>query len=377
VSKGHVDHRRLLTVLLGVALIQAMVTTGILAPFRDHPAFAWMLPASGRLAAVFLIGALLFILQSQQLARAVVSGCGRFDAFSASEVIARAGALLLVIALLLLGIRQPQPVILTYGLAVLASVVFVIGIVWRMPRGMGLLPLTGIVAYSLPLFLGNILQFMNYRLDIFFIKGYLGLGALGRYTVAVGLAQFLWLIPSALSSLVMRAAAEQGGTMRVLQRTAEVTRFCLWLSAAGGVALIIAAEVALTAVFGSDFEGSVHPLVILVPGVVLFCPTIILSAYLNGIRRQLYTTWVAGGSLVLTVVLNVLLLPRIGIAGAAVASSAAYTVSSAITLLLVLRLHRSLSAAPFLVPQTSDISRTLRFARAWLAHRATRGPARS
>lgn len=370
-SKGNIDHRRLLLFILAAVLLQGVVATGVLLEFRDHSLVAWMLPEDSRIAGAVLIGGLLVVLQAQQLVRAVATGRGRFGAFGLSEVMSRVGALFAVIILVLVGLHAPEPFIMAYAVAMLVAVIFLFGTVWRVPTTDRSLPLMGIVAYSLPLFLGNIVQFMNYRLDIFFLKGYLGLDAVGKYTVAVSLAQILWLIPSALASLVMRATAEHEGRAYVLRRIAEVTRFCLCLSVMCGIGLLVAAGLTLTAVFGKDFQGSIRPLLLLVPGVVLFCPAIILSAYLNGIRKQAYTTWVACGSLVLTVILNILLIPRIGIEGAALASSAAYTLSSAATVYFVLHLNPGLPLAMFFLPQQSDVRRTADFARAWLVRLRT------
>lgn len=366
-AQGAFQHRRLLLVLLLVCLAQGGVVVAVLGGFGHHPVVSWMLPGGSVVTAALLIAALLAVLQGQQLVRAVATGRGRFDAFSLSEVFGRGAALLAVAALAVAGVRSPVPYVLVFALAMLGAVLWLGRVAWREPVTSSVLPLGGMALYSMPLFVGNVVQFLNYRLDVFFLKGFLSLGAVGTYTVAVGIAQLLWLIPNALGSLVMRATAAHGGTEDVLRRVAEVNRFCIYLGAVAAVGLALAASLLLEAVFGRDFSGSMRPLLVLLPGVVLFCPTIVLSAYLNGIRKQVYTTWVACGSLVVTVALNLLLIPRIGIVGAAAASTASYAVSSLVTTALVLRLNRGTPVGPFFLPQPDDVQRAAALARGALA----------
>jgi len=68
---------------------------------------------------------------------------------------------------------------------------------------------------------------------------------------------------------------------------------------------------------------------------------------------------------VVTLVLDVALIPRYGFAGAAVASSVAYTVTLLVDLFWVVR-HSSLTVAEFLLPRWSDM-RLLWSRRPWQA----------
>jgi Na+-driven multidrug efflux pump len=74
---------------------------------------------------------------------------------------------------------------------------------------------------------------------------------------------------------------------------------------------------------------AVVPLWLLLPGVFTLSGAKILTSYLSGIGKPIYATWIAGGGLVLTVILDLFLIPRFGIAGAAAASSIVYTLTAA------------------------------------------------
>lgn len=365
-SRGPLAYRRLLLVLGGIALIEALVVMALLAAFGDTPVFAWMLPGGSGWTAALLIGMLLLALQSQQLVQGVVKGRGAFATFAGSEVLARGGTLILVGVLFVAGITRPEPYVIGFGLATVAAVGLLTSSVLAATTSSHALPLGAMLRYSLPLFLGNVVQFLNYRVDIFFVKNYTGLSAVGTYTVAVWLAQIVWLVPNALGSLVLRAVAEREGT-GAMDRVAAVTRATLALSVVMGLALAAVGSLGIAPVFGNAFRGSVPALLLLMPGTILFCPTIVLSAYLNGIQRQAFTTWVACIALVVTGVLNILLVPRIGIQGAAIASTCSYTASTLATLVLVRRFNPGLSLRSLLLARRSDLEFALTAIRAGAA----------
>ncbi len=366
-AKRPLDHRRLLVLLWGVAAVLACVAAALLAAGRGLPWIAWMLPSGPAGAAALLTGGVLLAVYGQTLAKAVAGGMGRFGAQSVTDALGRLAAVAAALALALAGVRTPVPYVAVFAAAIGISALALSGMVWRTPVASRALPAAAIVGYSFPLYVGNLVQFLNYRLDIFFVKEMVSLRAVGIYTVAVSLAQVLWLVPMALAALVMRQAAAEGSGPGVLARVGEVNRFCLYLGLVSAVGLAGAAWIALGPVFGPGFEASFRPLALLLPGIVLFSPTIILSAYLNGIHRQVYTTWVACGSLTVTIVLNLLLVPRIGVAGAAVASTASYTLSSVVTVALSLRTTPGLTARALFVPHRADLARGMGLLRGALA----------
>ena len=368
-AKGGLDQRRLVRVLTGIALAQAVAVAALLASFVGLPLLGWLLPEPRSVRVAVLIAALLFALQSQQLVQAVVRGHGRFRESAVGDVAARVGTLAAVVGLAAAGSRAPLAFTAALAASTVLSVLVLTRAVRRAPRTTHApLPVAAMAAYSLPLYLGNAAQFLNYRLDIFFVNHYLGLSAVGQYTVAVWIAQIVWLIPNAMSSLVTRAVAANDDPGGAVARVAAVNRLCLYVSLLGAAGIAVAAQTGIAALFGRDFSGSVLPLLTLAPGVVLFSPTIILSAYLNGIRRQAYTTWVACASLVVTVVGNLVLIPRAGIAGAAAASAVSYALSTVITVSLVARLVPAPPLRTLFLPQPADV--------AWLRAVARVGAAR-
>jgi O-antigen/teichoic acid export membrane protein len=82
----------------------------------------------------------------------------------------------------------------------------------------------------------------------------------------------------------------------------------------------------ISIVFGPAFSASYAPLLALLPGIVLLGGGKVLTSELAGRGYAHYNSINAGMALVLTVVLDLALIPRLGVTGAAIASTVAYSV---------------------------------------------------
>ena len=182
-----------------------------------------------------------------------------------------------------------------------------------------------ILAFSLIGHLSNLINLINYRFDIWVIGDTLGESQLGIYTVAVGVAQLLFYIPDPFSRVVQPYLFGQLKD-EMLDKFKTVAR--VNFTAVLGLALLLAATAhwLLPLLFGSVFSASVNPLYLLLPGIVLSSATKLLVPLVvhGGYQRvNLYSISIAA---VLTVVLALLLIPIMGIEGAAIATSLAYVV---------------------------------------------------
>jgi O-antigen/teichoic acid export membrane protein len=77
-------------------------------------------------------------------------------------------------------------------------------------------------------------------------------------------------------------------------------------------------------VFGQTFVPSVRPLLLLLPGVALFSIFKVLSSDFIGRGRPILNTYAAVISLAVMLILSITLIPKLGLTGAALASTASY-----------------------------------------------------
>jgi O-antigen/teichoic acid export membrane protein len=221
--------------------------------------------------------------------------------------------------------------------AVLVSHIVGVGLMTRILRGVGgrLWPSWPNQARSVTVFgikghIANLLQFLNYRLDMFVVNYFLGPAAVGIYGVAVSLAELMWFLPDAVGFAVFpRAAAGRAEVHTAGWRYAVMSTAA---TAAGAVVLAISAPAIIGIVFSPAFSSAYPALLALLPGAVLMSGAKVLANEIVGRGYPQYNAITAGIALTVTITLDLVLIPRLGIVGAAIATSLAYAIQVALVL---------------------------------------------
>jgi O-antigen/teichoic acid export membrane protein len=189
----------------------------------------------------------------------------------------------------------------------------------------------GLMLYGMPNAMVALLSQSHLRLDVLVVQAFDGASAVGQYAVAFGTVGLLSSGGLAVSwALFPRTAVastdlETGGAAR----TAAALRVSVGGSLAAAVALFLAAPVLVRFVFGATFAPSVQPLRFLLPGAVAMTAMLILQGDLAGRGKLWLLAGVYGGSVVINLGLNFMLVPGLGATGAAIASSVTYTLAAA------------------------------------------------
>lgn len=168
------------------------------------------------------------------------------------------------------------------------------------------------------------LGLLNYRIDSLIVVAAMGTAALGIYSVAVSVGELLFMI----SRSVTMAITRQVGTSS-LEDAASLTARAIRISTAmtGVCALVcwFAGPPAIALVYGPAFEPGALVLHVLLPGIVAFSSSgTFVSFFLFQLGRPSIVTWWNAGMLAVQSIGCALLVPRLGLAGAAAASSASY-----------------------------------------------------
>jgi O-antigen/teichoic acid export membrane protein len=201
------------------------------------------------------------------------------------------------------------------------------------------------LGFGLRGYVGNVLQFFNYRLDAFLVNFFLGPAGVGIYSVSVALAEMLWYLPNAVSFVIFpRAARSRPEEMNAF--TPRVFRATLGLTALGGLALALIGQFLIRAIYGSQFAAAYGPLLALLPGVVLLGGAKVLTNEIAGRGHPQYNSAASALGLALTVALDLVLIPRMGVIGAALASSIAYAAIFIAAVFFYLRVSRTATIAP-------------------------------
>jgi O-antigen/teichoic acid export membrane protein len=209
------------------------------------------------------------------------------------------------------------------------------------------------VRYGSMAYLARLLQFLNYRVDYWIVQHFKGDEALGLYSLASSLAMMLWMLPRAGASVLLPATAA-GDVGATAAHAARMSRVSVGVGAALMAPLVPFARWWIALLFGEDFAESATPFVILLAGCIPFIASIVLASSLAGVNRLDINLRASGAGLIVTVVLDILLIPKWGLEGAAVASAASYLVTTGIVVASFSQMH-GIPIRAYLIPTRSDL----------------------
>jgi O-antigen/teichoic acid export membrane protein len=170
----------------------------------------------------------------------------------------------------------------------------------------------------------NVVSLLNYRASLFLVEHFHGLGEVGTYSVAVTVAELLWLLSS---SVTVSVYSKIGNPDRAVASgmTVQAVRINVLSTLVAAPVLLVGAWWGLPWLMGPAYEASLRPLAALLPGVAAYAAATSLSAfYTNHLGKPHLSGAIAGLSLCISFVLGCLLVPQWGALGAAVSSSLGY-----------------------------------------------------
>lgn len=200
--------------------------------------------------------------------------------------------------------------------------------------------------------IGNILQFLNLRLDLLLIPALLNLSSAGVYLVAVRVSEVLTQVSGSAASLLfphVAAQAERDATATT-ERAARVT---LLTVLAGGVVLALIAEPLLGIAFGPEFARGSLTVRITLAAMIPLSIVRLLAGDLKGRGRPGLVSIAAFVAVIATVTFDLWLIPAFGIEGAALASLLTYSTSATFLLVAYRRITGARLVA--LVPRGADV----------------------
>ena len=186
----------------------------------------------------------------------------------------------------------------------------------------------------------QIVNLVSYRVELFILRHFRGLGDVGVYSIAMQTVESMWLIAAAMATAVT-APAVHGGEAEAARLIARTAAKALLFTACAAAVVAAASPFAIPFVLGDEFDGAALPLALLMPGVVAYAPVTVLVVYLSVRRgRPRLSLAVSVVSGVVTLGLGLALIPAFGVTGASVASSLGYGAGAVLAWVFFARLTR-------------------------------------
>ena len=181
------------------------------------------------------------------------------------------------------------------------------------------------IQYALLSLLANIVFFLVYRIDYWFVNYFQQDSTqLGNYIQVSKLGQLFIMLPSMMATVIFPATALDGqpGIRQELMRLCRVFfsayALILLLISIGGYWLF-------PLIFGNSFDKMFGAFAALSPGIIALSLQSLMAAWFAGKNNVRFNVYGALLSLAVIVFFDLLLIPRFGIVGASIASSIGYT----------------------------------------------------
>jgi len=182
-----------------------------------------------------------------------------------------------------------------------------------------------IVKYSSAAFLSNIIFFLVYRIDYWFVEYYCTPDELGNYIQVSKIVQWLLLVPMMIGTAVFPLTAA-GKDAAMVNKIATVSRVLFWVFLIACIGLALTGLWIFVWFFGKTYTYMYPVFLLHIPGILALATLYPVSSYHAGIKRVDIN--VKGSLLALSaiILLNALFTPVYGIYAASVASSVGYTI---------------------------------------------------
>ncbi len=230
----------------------------------------------------------------------------------------------------------PRGLAVILGTAIFGLAAAAVGAAYRIsnlpqPEARPLTPADGreILAYSGVSHAANLLQWLNYRVDLYLVHFFLGAASLGVYAVAVTVAQIPWLLSRSLANAYFPHVAGQAGDEASARRGAGLAARTFWACLGTGGLLSVLAVWWVPAVYGGDYAAAARLLGWLLPGVAIFGLANPLASHIIGQGRPGVNLIGSAIGVVSGVALDLWLIPRYGLTGAAAATTISYLLNAA------------------------------------------------
>lgn len=184
-----------------------------------------------------------------------------------------------------------------------------------------------LLKYAYVALAANIIFFLVYRVDYWFVKRLASPEALGNYIQVSKLGQMLLIVPSIIASVVFPHTAGGMNRTEMKDNIVRIGRITTLLYIILFTIMALVGNWLFPFVFGESYQLMYTPFLLLLPGVWALSNLFILSAYFGGVNKVKINVKGALLSLVFILVCDYFFIPSYGIIAAAIISSVGYIIN--------------------------------------------------
>ncbi len=215
------------------------------------------------------------------------------------------------------------------------------------------IPMKKAASFGLVALVSQLIGSLNLRFDFYIADFFCGSEGLGQYSVAVASASILWQIPAAIASVLIPKLASSDASSAANITLATIRAYIILVVPIMLLSFVFGPKL-IDIAYGTEFSTASNLFLVLLPGCAFFGVVSLTTSYFAAsLKKPVVNTCLAGFSLVLNIILNMILIPIVGLTGVAWACTISYLVSTVVALFIFIRLS-GLSRLVLLVPRMDD-----------------------
>tara|TARA_B100000989_G_scaffold297179_2_gene282206 strand:+ start:78 stop:1370 length:1293 start_codon:yes stop_codon:yes gene_type:complete len=182
-----------------------------------------------------------------------------------------------------------------------------------------------VIKYSSKIHLINFITELEYKIDNFIIVFFLDLKAVGIYSIAVTITQLVFYVTNSINNIVFPYVSSN---LKIIKKD-EVILDMVTLSFTSAIIilfpLVLAGFYIFPFIFGAEFLESYYIFLILAFGILAESISRVIITWFKGLNKTKELLNISVSCIILNIILNLYLIPILGLKGAAISSVVTYT----------------------------------------------------
>jgi len=180
------------------------------------------------------------------------------------------------------------------------------------------------MSYGFRAYLANLFSYALVKIDLLMCASILGAEQTGQYAIAVAMASLIYMLASTTGTIVFPRLAAMANLTERWQKSRSIARWVALAMILFSLVAAVLAEPLVGLLYGAAYLPSVPAFLWLLPGIsMLGVNTIFMKTFASEGMPPI-SVWLPFVAALFNIALNLVLLPRIGIVGASLASTLAY-----------------------------------------------------
>jgi len=211
-----------------------------------------------------------------------------------------------------------------------------------------------IVKYSLKAHVSNVMTYLNGNVGSYIVRGNYGGSIFAVYNVAVTMMQLVWIIPDAVSQVIMSRIASMKEQSDKLKLTLISSKIVTYITIVSAVLLVWFANIFVPIIFPM-YKGALEPLKYLIVGSVFISYAKVLTNSISAYGRPELNILPTALGIVSNILFSVLLIPVMKVNGVAMATSISLTIQG-VTSIIIFCIFTKTAIYKLIIPNKQEIA---------------------